>query len=90
MRQSRHSGAAITHAFLISLLIMVACLTIGAALCTRLIRLGSLREPGPRIPTVTSRLSWLRCSGQQIDSLFSLKWCTAYAWESDRFFNPER
>ncbi len=47
MLGNSHSGAAITHAFIVALLTMAACLAIGAALSTRLIRHGSDRSASP-------------------------------------------
>ena len=47
MLGNSHSGAAITHAFIVALLIMAACLANGAALSTRLILHGSDRSASP-------------------------------------------
>jgi len=47
MLGNSHSDAAITHAFIVALLTMAACLAIGAALSTRLIRHGSKGSANP-------------------------------------------
>jgi MFS family permease len=47
MLDNGHSSEAITHAFIIALLTMAACLAIGAALSIRLIRRASVRSANP-------------------------------------------